>query len=121
MQIPCLQCKSKDTRTVSSLARLEIVKLWSLFDRAIQDSVLLRCNSPEQVELLECHACGFQFFDSKQAAAGLFYQHLVVVNRPRHPYPGQRVRLLSLIYRKLGMKYFVTNRGLSTYAFFGNS
>lgn len=56
------------------------MKLWNLCDRPVQESDLLRCNCPEQVELLECLACGFQFFDPKQAGDGLFYQRLDVGN-----------------------------------------
>lgn len=78
MQIPCLLCKSKETRTVSSLTRLEIVKLWKLLDRPVEEADLCRCRLPENVDLLECDACGFQFFDPAQAGDGEFYQKLAV-------------------------------------------
>lgn len=80
MQIPCLLCKSKDTRTASSLTRLEIVKLWKMLERPVEEADLRRCKLPENVELLECDACGFQFFDPAQAGDGLFYQKLAVEN-----------------------------------------
>lgn len=80
MKPPCLICHAPNCKTVDSLTVGELVKLWNLFDRPIQESDLLRCNCPEQVELLECPACGFQFFDPKQAGDGLFYEHLDVGN-----------------------------------------
>lgn len=72
----CLLCKSLDNRVVSSLRRVQIQKLWGALNRPVDEIDLQRCNLPEKVELLECRACGFQFFDSNFAGDGLFYQKL---------------------------------------------
>lgn len=78
MQIPCLLCNSHDSRTVSSLSRPELVKLWRMLNRPVDETDLIRCNLPGTVELFECGACGFQYFDPSQAGDGIFYQKLAV-------------------------------------------
>ncbi len=76
MKNSCLLCRSVDNKVVSSLRRVEIQKLWVALHRPVNEIDLQRCNLPEKVELLECSACGFQFFDSNFAGDGLFYQKL---------------------------------------------
>lgn len=78
MKPSCLICQSPDCDTVDSLTSEELVKLWNLLDRPVHESDLLRCNCAGSVELLECRACGFQFFDPGKAGDGLFYQRLDV-------------------------------------------
>jgi SAM-dependent methyltransferase len=80
MKNSCLLCKSTDNRTVSSLGRIEIQKLWVALNIPVEEIDLQRCNLSEKVELLECSECGFQFFDSNLAGDGLFYQKLAFRN-----------------------------------------
>lgn len=49
-----------------------------MLERPVTETDLSRCKLPDNVALLECDACGFQFFDPAQAGDGLFYQKLAV-------------------------------------------
>lgn len=60
------------------MARSELVTLWETLNRPISEVDLIRCHCDEAVDLLECHACGFQFFDPRMAGDEKFYHSLDV-------------------------------------------
>ena len=75
-QHPCLLCGHAELKLLARLTCDEVVKNWSIFNVTFSAEALDVFQGRSWIELQECRACGFRFFDPGLAGNGAFYSEL---------------------------------------------
>lgn len=74
--LACLLCSHTQSRVVHHLTGLQLRALWKEMGREFTASAWGKINEQYVVELRQCSACSFQFFDPSLAGGEAFYQRL---------------------------------------------
>lgn len=74
--IPCPLCKSDQVSVIDSLTGRELHVAWEVLACRFSTTAFDRILPTTKLELIECSACGFQYFDTSLAGNGQFYAEL---------------------------------------------